>query len=203
MIANVSDIAQSGSFLSNNTDDDDISMFVQDIDARKPLGGRLRSRDREVTETGQPLGPSGGEETTSVAGALLSTDVHSHASASSSTSGPMLTNESDVDEKLRQMNQTFMESLEGLGGARRRERTTSRKSSDQGSPRPSEGGIGREREGGGNGNVGRGRAPFMMPPRRPLLESRGSASPDVSGVQGSDEVIGRMSLEEERRSRGH
>ena len=203
MTANLGDIVQSGSFLSNNTDDDDISMFVQDIDARKPLGGRLRSRDREATEPGRPLGPSGNEETTSVAGALLSTDDHPHASGSGSTSGPMLTNESDVDEKLRQMNQTFMESLEGLGGARRRERTTSRLSSDQGSPRSSEGGIGREREGGGSGNVSRGRAPFTMLPRRPLPDSRGSTSTDVSGVQGSDEVMGRMSLDEERRrSRG-
>lgn len=187
-------------------------MFVQDIDARKPLGGRLRSRDREATETGRPLGPLGSEDTTPVAGALLSTDDQPHASGSGSTSGPMLTNESDVDEKLRQMNQAFLESLEGLGGARRRERTSSRLGSDQGSPRSSEGGIGREREGGGSsghasrdsgGNSTRGRAPFTLPPRKPPLESRGSASTDVSGVQGSDEVMGRMSLEEERRrSRG-
>jgi hypothetical protein len=87
---------------------------------------------------------SGSEETTSVAGALLSTDDHPHASASSSASGPMLTNESDVEEKLRLMNQTFMESLEGLSGARRRECTISKLSSGQGSPRSSEGGIGRE-----------------------------------------------------------
>ena len=114
-------------------------MFVQDIDSRKPLGGRLRSRERETTETRQPFGPSG-SETTPVAGALLSTDDHPNASGSDSTSGPMLTNESDVDEKLRQMNQTFRESLEGLGGARRRERTTSKPSSNHGSPHSSEGG---------------------------------------------------------------
>jgi CubicO group peptidase (beta-lactamase class C family) len=47
---------QSGSFLTTNTDNDEISMFVQGIDARKPLG---RMRTRAVS---QGQSPARGEE---------------------------------------------------------------------------------------------------------------------------------------------
>ncbi|KAH8110916.1 autophagy-related protein 13-domain-containing protein [Phellopilus nigrolimitatus] len=48
---------QSASYLSNNTDDDDISAFVQDIDARKPIGGGFNARhDRERTISEAGLG---------------------------------------------------------------------------------------------------------------------------------------------------
>ncbi|KAL5521052.1 hypothetical protein ACEPAG_8974 [Sanghuangporus baumii] len=45
----------SASYLSTNTDDDDISAFVQDIDARKPIGGGFNTRhdrERTLSETG-------------------------------------------------------------------------------------------------------------------------------------------------------
>ena len=48
-------------------------------------------------------------------------------------------------------------------------------------------------EGGGGG---RG---FVLP-RRPPLESRNTSTSDVGGVQGSDEVLGRLSLEDDRRA---
>ena len=52
--------AGGGSFLSTNADDDDISVFVQEIDARKPLSGhqRIRSLERETSEAGRRLGGS-------------------------------------------------------------------------------------------------------------------------------------------------
>src|ERR1700729_2915379 len=72
-----------GSFLSNNTDDDDISVFVQEIDARKPLSGhqRIRSHDRDTSDPGRRLG--GGGEDKPIAG-LLSTEEGLGPGASSS-----------------------------------------------------------------------------------------------------------------------
>ncbi|KAI5120072.1 hypothetical protein M0805_002633 [Coniferiporia weirii] len=49
----------SASYLSTNTDDDDISAFVQEIDSRRPLGGALNARpqrDRTLSEAGVGLG---------------------------------------------------------------------------------------------------------------------------------------------------
>jgi autophagy-related protein 13 len=144
---------------------------------------------------------------------LLSTD-------SGTGTGPMLTSESEVDERLRQMNAAFAESLEGLGGRRRERRSSSsavRGGSGSGSERSSEmdpqmllGRMSAEgsgsRDGGGSagaGVMGRGRG-MTLPPRRPLLESRSTSTSDDAHLgQGFDEVLGRLSLDEERRrSRG-
>lgn len=195
------------SFLSTTTDDDDISIFVQDIDARKPLSGRVkegekrerdreremergRDRDREendqdhdremrqesgrgkgrVREGGElvtspvyrprqrsPLSPlsqregvispitgtalpalgtaermtaesavpavsaaSGSTTTrtpeTTIQSPMLSPSPPGPARLSTSPNrGPMLTNQDDVEEKLKRMNETFMRSLEGMG----------------------------------------------------------------------------------------
>lgn len=44
---------QSASYLSTNTDDDDISAFVQEIDSRRPIGpGLSHDRDRTLSEAG-------------------------------------------------------------------------------------------------------------------------------------------------------
>jgi len=206
--------------LSNNTDDDDISVFVQEIDARKPLSGhqRIRSHDRYTSDPGRRLG--GGGEDKPIAG-LLSTEEGSGPGASSSSMGPMLTSESEVDERLRQMNQAFLESLEGLGGGRRRERRSPSRlgggEGDDGSERSSEPDpplgrmstegsgsrdSGASGSGSGGGIMGRGRG-LVLPPVRPRLHSRSTSTSDVGGVQGSDEVLGRLSLDDERRgSRG-
>ena len=142
------------------------------------------------------------------------------SSGGDTASGPMLTNESDVDERLREMNAVFLASLEGLG--------TTRRGGGAGSRGGSRGGSG---SGSGSGASSRsGSAPRPPPPRlrgrleyggtgtsslglgEPLLqlgmmgESRhgtGSGSPGGSGSarsslvigQGSDEVIGRMELD--------
>jgi hypothetical protein len=206
--------AGGGSFLSTNTDDDDISVFVQEIDARKPLSGhqRIRSLEQETSEAGRRLGGSGSgsgrasRDEKPIAG-LLSTDEQE------TSTGPMLTSESEVDERLRQMNQAFLESLEGLGGGRRRERrSSSRLGEDGGSEQSSEPdpplgrmsmeGSGSKDGGGGGAVVGRGRGQTL--PLRPPLNPRSTSTSDVGSVQGSDEVLGRLSLDDDRRrSRGH
>ncbi|KAF9044292.1 hypothetical protein BJ165DRAFT_190127 [Panaeolus papilionaceus] len=176
------------SYMSNATDDDDISIFVQEIDARKPLSGRTREheeREKESfnllgprNETRRPLGQSHDRETTdtTIKARRLHIDPalshHRHSSdpprssplsftrpgigqttydrnPSSSTSPPppsgisaaaaaasvsptrgaMLTSRDEVDERLKLMNEKFMNSLKVLdqgvlGTARsRREKT--------------------------------------------------------------------------------
>lgn len=165
------------SFLSTTTDDDDISVFVQDIDARKPLSGRHKEReDRDrrsesLTRTQgrelaaeptiqqlrkQPLGRassslatvqgsssrfSNTSSNTSTKTVLQRKDTDDADYPSTSTSppalslsptkGPMLTNQADIDERLRRMNETFHRTLEaisdaGTNEAKRRERDRKR-----------------------------------------------------------------------------
>ncbi|KZT71075.1 hypothetical protein DAEQUDRAFT_135674 [Daedalea quercina L-15889] len=101
---------QGASYLSANTDDDDISAFVQDIETRKPLQ-RLREQSEsspaespvEAPDTSEPERPS----------ALLS------RARTLSMPEPMLATEAAVDERLREMNEAFMSSLRGLDSRRR------------------------------------------------------------------------------------
>ncbi|KIM80296.1 hypothetical protein PILCRDRAFT_822785, partial [Piloderma croceum F 1598] len=201
--------AGGGSFLSTNTDDDDISVFVQEIDARKPLSGhqRIRSLEQETSDTGRRLGGGGSgrasRDEKPIAG-LLSMDEQE----TSTSTGPMLTSESEVDERLRQMNQAFLESLEGLGGGRRRERrSSSRLGGDDGGseqssePDPPLGRMSTDGSGskdGGGAVIGRGRGQTFPP--RPPLNPQSTSTSDAGSVQGSDEVLGRLSLDDERRS---
>ena len=158
-------------------------MFVQDIDARKPLIGRVkegekrerdreremergRDRDRDREESGadriremsqesgrgkgqvrgefvaspgnrprqrSPLSPLSQRERglspmtalegitaeSAVPAALGNTTVTTTSSppaaSTSPNRGPMLTNQEDVEEKLKRMNETFLRSLEGIG----------------------------------------------------------------------------------------
>ena len=146
------------SFLGAPTDDDDISMFVQEIDARKPLASAVArqplSIPSDVLSNKVPaLAPSPGslsrrgaleplDATTSRpesvaasgsagAGAALGLGLvageHPRRSSegmgasdgeskqSSTSMGPMLTREAEVDEKLKHMHEVFLASLEGLG----------------------------------------------------------------------------------------
>ncbi|KAG7095008.1 hypothetical protein E1B28_005802 [Marasmius oreades] len=175
----------SSSFLGTTTDDDDISVFVQDIDARKPLIGRSRSlvkggnedthscdlsvdvdKDQDNSNANKELMESDDNERTvrehehekdrrgdlppsfsSSGPRRQSSTISSTGSGSGTTigaatirptseadvahpgtgvvgptpssppagSGPMLTSEIEVDEKLKRMNEVFLASLEGLG----------------------------------------------------------------------------------------
>ncbi|KAK0493578.1 autophagy-related protein 13-domain-containing protein [Armillaria luteobubalina] len=151
----------SASFLSTNTDDDEISTFVQDIDARKPLSGRHRLHSQSPRQAFPELPRPQKDE----GGLLLKQETISPP-------GAMLTSEGEVDEKLRKMNETFLASLEGLGGIEgsiRRKKTDSPESRGRESP------------------TGLGMRGFVRP-------RYGSAA-----SQGSEEVIGKMEFDDDRR----
>ena len=227
-------------FLGPTTDDDDISLFVQEIDARKPLGSggarRPLSASPDVSggvpvpvSAGSPgmvggrgtaasfeLGPSGPTSGTASgsggggAGAALGLGLvageHARhvsegttmsaseaASKRSSTMGPMLTREAEVDEKLRHMHEVFLASLEGLGSGsgsgsgRRRDSVGGGSASGMGrdsvpgSPRPS------SREGGSGGGVGMG-LPSGLGRERQTGSPRSVSAMEArqAGVSGSD-----------------
>lgn len=154
-------------FLGATTDDDDISIFVQEIDARKPLASVaarqplsvppdvLSSRLPVLTSSPGTLGRRGipepvvstasrpGSASTSgspgvgvALGLGLVAGEHSRHSSermsasdgeskrSSTSMGPMLTREAEVDEKLRHMHEVFLASLEGLGSGSSRRRNS-------------------------------------------------------------------------------
>ncbi|KAH9950808.1 autophagy-related protein 13-domain-containing protein [Amylocystis lapponica] len=179
------------SFLSTNTDDDDISAFVQDIDARRPLALRglpppspplatSHAHDPQpLTEVGRQSGAERLHETRP-GQRLRTVSVHE----------PMLTTQSAVDARLAEMNATFAASLEGLSGRRRR------------GPAPlSLGGGERRQEGLGlvleGASVGSssGAGAYV----RPRLASTGSARSGLSIA--SEEVLGRMDPEVGERER--
>jgi len=158
-------------FLGSTTDDDDISIFVQEIDARKPLASvAARQPLSDVLSSGVPaLTASPGTlsrrgipepfdsadsrpKSASVSGStragvalglgLVAGEHPRHSSegmsasegeskGSSTSMGPMLTREVEVDEKLRHMHEVFLASLEGLGSesSRRRDSTAGRSGS--------------------------------------------------------------------------
>ena len=152
-------------FLGATTDDDDISIFVQEIDARKPLasaagrqplstppdalsggapvstGSPGTSSRRGVAEPFDSAAPrpnsasaSGSAESGAAFGLGLVAGEHPRRSSeggrandeeskrSSTSMGPMLTREAEVDEKLKHMHEVFLASLEGLGSGNSRRR---------------------------------------------------------------------------------
>lgn len=166
------DRAESTSFLGVPTDDDEISIFVKDIDARKPLNAQRQP---------SPAFTQG-----------LPTMASHTKSDSMGSAGPMLTREEEVDERLRHMNETFLASLEGLSGGRRRGSMGG--DSAGGSPVSSVGGRG---EGDSRGmrcaEIGRETS-------RPRLGSlRRMSANDVASSGGSAEVMGKLELDEEPR----
>ncbi|TFK80497.1 hypothetical protein K466DRAFT_503784 [Polyporus arcularius HHB13444] len=225
------EVEKATSYLSTNTDDDDISAFVQDIDARKPLPSR-----REGSES--PAGPSQGHAREATI-TEESSSAHSNDAGSGSGSrprtlstpypGPVLATESAVDERLREMNETFLASLQGLGiGSRRREPSTVNATGDR-TDRPSpprrpslySDPLAARRESplasasippspqtdsaGASGAIVMPGVPLPPMYVRPRLASTGSARSGFSIA--SEEVLGRMDpepagSEERRRSRG-
>lgn len=103
--------AAGASFLSNNTDDDDISAFVQAIDARRPLAGL---REQSTPPPDEPLDGRPNSANVSRPSSELA------RARTMSMPGPMLATESAVDERLREMSEAFKSTLRGLGGRRRR-----------------------------------------------------------------------------------
>jgi len=196
---------QSGSYMSNNTDDDDISTFVQDIDARKPLERALSDRRR------YPLGanPERRDDIQSqlsrgTQGETPATRVNGEPSGAgiSGAREPMLTivNISDVDQRLKEMNDAFTARLAGLSGTEPSPRTGGRigrgfDSGDRGGSREralTRGGIPPE-----------GYDPLSVVGGARMRPRRGSMGSVRSGLSiGSEEVIGKLELEDKRRSKG-
>ncbi|KAI8970887.1 autophagy-related protein 13-domain-containing protein [Trametes punicea] len=211
------------SYLSTHTDDDDISAFVQEIDARKPLPSRRddspasgpssspspspHTRERTIREESESSDPGAGSPSAHVRVRTLSTPY------------PMLATEAAVDERLRAMNETFLASLQGLGSRRREPSGSPRTGSstaERGStprrpldPAAYAGGGGRREsplEGPRALDPPTPPAGVGMPPSyvRPRLASTGSARSGFSIA--SEEVLGRMDPEvsprDERRRSG-
>jgi len=188
--------AESASFLGAPTDDDEISIFVQEIDARKPLNLQR-----------QPPAPASTSTSTS-AQEGPPTEPSSHTTDSMGSAGPILTREAEVDERLRHMHEMFRASLEGLGGGRRKGSSTSMgggsSASAGGSARSSfihgrGEGVGRAEEG---TEIGTGIGSRGETSRLPLGRVRRMSANDVASSGGSAEVMGRMELDEEPRRRG-
>lgn len=200
-----STVIQSASFLSVNTDDDDISAFVQDIDSRKPLGFQREQQSPLPSDTmSEPPIPEAGpsrQRTLSI--------------------GPTKV---DFDEEIKGMNEKFLSTLAQISTRRRQgseDRQSSTGSSTARAPSSGTPTIGRRtttldplsfRQTDEPSNIARpshsrraslaGAYPSYY--SRPRFPSTGSARSGVSIA--SEEVLGRMDPEiedERRRSRGH
>lgn len=165
---------QSTSFLGVPTDDDEISIFVKDIDARKPLN--TQRQPSPASTQGRPATPS-----------------HTK-SDSMGSAGPMLTREEEVDERLRHMNETFLASLEGLGGSRRRGSIGG--DSAGASPISSVSGRGE-----GENRSSRPTGIWRETSRPRLGSLRSMSANDVASSGGSAEVMGKLELDEEPQAR--
>lgn len=183
--------------MSNNTDDDDISAFVQDIDARKPLRRTLSDRrrhllganlERAVDLQSQPHG----EIQDGSPAARINSEPSNHRM--NGIGGQMLSNTSDIDQRLKEMNDTFSARLAGLSGISPLPRT----SGDAG------GGLdGRDRSASHERALTM-RGAFLPESYDPLSRRRRSSMGSVrSGLSiGSEEVIGKLELEDKRRGKG-
>ncbi|KAF8994711.1 hypothetical protein BDQ17DRAFT_1430860 [Cyathus striatus] len=229
-----------GSYLSQ-TDDDDISAFVQHIDSRKPLSGRVKQHNQSQQQVDDDtIRASGrGKEkeradtafsgsspaTTSAATATITArpsrpsplspfptssqprereQTVAEPSTSPTSGGLMLTRQDEVEEKLKKMNEAFMKTLEGISGSTRRRNTAPRErarvdrdSSLPPAPEPAfeEGGTGSGGSGGDNTTA--------YPARRyPHYFNQFQESVGSFASQGSEEVIGKMELDEAGAGRG-
>jgi autophagy-related protein 13 len=106
--------------LSTNTDDDDISAFVQEIDSRRPLNGHDQPNDPLQEPLHDLPNVPAGQSRAYDDGF---TPSESYGNNRDGLSGAMLTSELEVDEKLIQLNSAFLVSLEGLEGSLRDRRT--------------------------------------------------------------------------------
>jgi autophagy-related protein 13 len=127
---------QSPSFFGTNADEEDLSAFVSDASQPKPLNRHYRAQNpdplRDPLLVDQVPEPSGHPSRSSSPAAAAPYVRESPDSSSSNalglglaTTGPLLTSEDAVDDQLRRMNATFVASLELLGSPRRRERARS------------------------------------------------------------------------------
>lgn len=133
-------------------------------------------------------GPGSGPIITADPNPAAAGTTDSRRSSTLGGSGPMLTREAEIDERLRHMHEVFMASLEGLGSGARRGAQTS--AAGEESP------VG---DGGSASGSGSGSAIGAQRPR--LGSMRSLSGGDGASSGGSGEVLGRMELDEEARRR--
>lgn len=209
-----------------------------DIHGQRPQSGVFEVDDSDMVYTTSPspldaFSSTGtGAPPTSISTSGASAERAAYLSTSPNRS-PMLTNQNDVDERLKKMNETFLKSLEGISGSQRRKDkqkgTTAaalalppeKREKMPGSPTRGSSGSGEIppfSRGIGLGIPMRGASdrehyfPYSNAPGLGLGLGRGRhastssstlATSEVDASQGSEEVIGRMDLYEERRRGGY
>ena len=204
------------------SDEDELSMFVREIDARKPLAtGTAADRSRGgVVGLGIGFGPATGaagilqveraesrlvkDPITTAAhpgpGSGLMTDPTTTGTTDSrhGASGPMLAREAEIDERLQYMHEVFMASLKGLGSgtARRGAQTSASSIADDSSP------VGDSTTASaGASAVASGTASASASGSTRLGSMRLLSGGDGALSGGSAEVLGRMELDEDARRR--
>ncbi|KAI0002459.1 autophagy-related protein 13-domain-containing protein [Russula compacta] len=123
-----SDKAGSPLLFGGNTDEEDLSAFVSDVSQPKPLNRHYRAQNpdplRDPPLAGQVPDRSGQPSRSSSPAAAPyargSPDSSNALGLGLATTGPLLTSEDAVDDQLRRMNATFVASLEMLSSPRRR-----------------------------------------------------------------------------------
>jgi autophagy-related protein 13 len=211
-------------FFGANADEEDLSAFVSDASQPKPLNRHYRAQNpdplRDPILEGRLPDPSGQpSRSSSPAGppyARESPDSSNALGLGLATTGPLLTSEDAVDDQLRRMNATFVASLEMLGSPRRRERTRSSPGPGPrdgevrslGSPGPRVERISEITEEGSRSGSMSGSASANQNSRedaarahvRSLLSQPrpGSRTSSIT----SEEVIGKLELDERRQSMG-
>ena len=201
------------------SDEDELSMFVREIDARKPLatGAAADGSRGGVVGLGIGFGPAadaGGvlqvertesrpvkdPPTTATHPAPGSGVTKDPATTDSrhGASGPMLTREAEIDERLRHMHEVFMASLEGLGSGTARRGAQTSASSVAGDSSPV--GDGATASAGASAVASGSASASASGSTRPRLGSMRSLSGgDGASSGGSAEVLGRMELDEDAR----
>lgn len=207
-------------FFGANADEEDLSAFVSDASQPKPLNRHYRAQNPDPLRDPIPgrvpdqLGQS--SRSSSPAGppfARESLDSSNALGLGLATTGPLLTSEDAVDDQLRRMNATFVASLEMLGSPRRRERTRSSpgpgpRDRSLGSPGPRVERISEiTEEGSGSGSMSgsasanqNSREDAARAHMRSLLSQPrpGSRTSSIT----SEEVIGKLELDDRRQSMG-
>jgi autophagy-related protein 13 len=214
---------QSPLFFGANADEEDLSAFVSDASQPKPLNRHYRAQNpdplRDPILEGQVLDRSGQPLRSSSPAAAPysrgSPDSSNALGLGLATTGPLLTSEDAVDDQLRRMNATFVASLELLGSPRRRERTQSSPGPGPrdgefrslGSPGPrveriseiTEEGSAGSMSGSASGNQNSREDAARAHMRSLLSQPRpGSRTSSIT----SEEVIGKLELDERRQSMG-
>ena len=127
------DLHQSPLLFGANADEEDLSAFVSDASQPKPLNRHYRAQNPDPLRDPMLAGPvpdrserpSRSYSPAAPPYARESPDSSNALGLGLATTGPLLTSEDAVDDQLRRMNATFVASLEMLGSPRRRERTQS------------------------------------------------------------------------------